>query len=117
MRRETRVTIYFRVKHGTKWGRKKAAIPGLKIDGTLFLKDDRQGILRLCWHEGRQKQWQSVKGRVSENELPFLSDAITQQAGDRMRAEKAPRRLMRKVAEDKERRIRSTRMQRERHDE
>jgi integrase len=42
------------------------------------LKDDRQGIFQLCWHESRQKQWQNVKGRVSEHERPFLSDAITQ---------------------------------------
>jgi integrase len=78
MRQKTRVTIYQRVKHGTKWGRKRVAIPPLKKDGTLFLKDDRQGIFQLCWHESRQKQWQNVKGRVSENELPFLTDAITQ---------------------------------------
>ena len=78
MRQKIKVTIYQRVKYGTKWGRKRVAIPPLKKDGTLFLKDDRQGIFQLCWHENRQKQWQNVKGRVSENELPFLSDAITQ---------------------------------------
>ncbi len=78
MRQKIRVRIYERVKYGTKWGRKRIAIPPLKKDGTLFLKDDRQGIFQLCWHENRQKQWQNVKGRVSENELPFLSDAITQ---------------------------------------
>ena len=78
MRQKIKVTIYQRVKHGTKWGRKRIAIPPLKKDGTLFLKDDRQGIFQLCWHENRQKQWQNVKGRVSENEPPFLSDAITQ---------------------------------------
>ena len=78
MRQKTRVSIYERVKYGTKWGRKRIVIPPLKKDGTLFLKDDQQGIFQLCWHENRQKQWQNVKGRVSENELPFLSDAITQ---------------------------------------
>jgi hypothetical protein len=41
MRQKTKVTIYERVKHGTKWGRKRVAIPAFKIDGTLFLKDDR----------------------------------------------------------------------------
>jgi hypothetical protein len=40
-----------------------------------------------------------------------------ERAGDRMRAENAPRHLMRQVVEDKERCIRPTRMQRERHDE
>jgi len=44
----------------------------------LYLKDDRRGVFQLSWYEERQKQWQNVKGRVSENELPFLSDAITQ---------------------------------------
>jgi|GEM_PF-5047982 len=32
---------------------------------------------QLCWYEERQKQWPTVKGRVSENELLFLFDAIT----------------------------------------
>lgn len=78
MRQKTRVSIYERVKYGTKWGRKRIAIPPLKKDGTLFLKDDLQGIFQLCWHENGQKQWQNVKGRVNEKELPFLSDAIKQ---------------------------------------
>jgi len=78
MRQKTTVTIYQRVKLGTKWGRKRVTIPPLKKDGTLFLKDDRRGIFQLCWHESRQKQWQNVKGRVNEKELPFLSDAIKQ---------------------------------------
>src|ERR1700728_4716958 len=78
MRQKIKVTIYQRVKRGTKWGRKRVAIPPLKKDGTLFLEDDRQGIFQLCWHESRQKQWQNVRGRVSDRELPFLSDAISQ---------------------------------------
>lgn len=78
MRRETTVSIYERLKHGAKWCRKKVAIPLRKANGTLYLKDDRPGAFQLSWYEGRQKQWQSVKGRVSENEPPFLSDAITQ---------------------------------------
>jgi integrase len=49
-----------------------------KANGTLYLKDDRQGAFQLSWYEDRQKHWQNVKGRVSEDERPFLSDAITQ---------------------------------------
>ncbi len=78
MRRETRVSIYERVKHGAKWRRQRVQIPLRKANGTLYLKDDRQGVFQLSWYEERQKQWQNVKGRVSENELPFLSDAISQ---------------------------------------
>ncbi len=46
MRQKIKVTIYQRVKYGTKWGRKRIAIPPLKKDGTLFFKDDRQGIFQ-----------------------------------------------------------------------
>jgi hypothetical protein len=42
------------------------------------LKDDRQGKFQLSWYENRQKQWQDVKGRVSDRELPYLSDAVAQ---------------------------------------
>jgi hypothetical protein len=56
MRQKIKVAINQRVKRGTKWGRKRIAIPPLKKDGTLFLKDDQQGIFQLCWHENRQKQ-------------------------------------------------------------
>jgi hypothetical protein len=78
MRRESRVAIYERVKFGDKWGRKKVKLPPLKRDGKLFLKDDRQGIFQLSWYEARRKQWQNVKGRVSDRELPYLSDALSQ---------------------------------------
>jgi hypothetical protein len=53
-------------------------MPPRKANGTLYLKDDRQGAFQLSWYENRQKRWQNVNGRVSEHELPFLSDAITQ---------------------------------------
>jgi hypothetical protein len=78
VRRETKVSIYERGKFGAKWRRKKAAIPPLKANGTLYLKDDRQGVFQRSWREDRQKQWQNVKGRVSERERPFHSDAISQ---------------------------------------
>jgi hypothetical protein len=82
MRRETSIAIYERTKLGRRWLRKKVKIPPLKKDGTLHLKDDWQGIFQLSWYEQRRKKWQNVKGRVKEDERPFLSDAI-QQAKDK----------------------------------
>jgi len=78
VRRETTVSIYERVKRSAKWRRQRVQILPRKANGTLNLKDDRQGAFQLSWYEERQKQWQNVKGRVSENEPPFLSDAIKQ---------------------------------------
>ena len=80
MRRETTVSIYERVKRGAKWRRQSVQIPPCKANGTLYLKDDRQGAFQLSWCEQRQKQWQAVKGRTGDLDLPFLSDAITQAA-------------------------------------
>jgi len=78
VRRATTASIYERVKYGAKWRRQRVHIPPRKANGTLYLKDDRQGAFQLSWYEDREKKWQNVKGRVSENELPFLSDAIIQ---------------------------------------
>jgi hypothetical protein len=78
MRREISVTIYERVMYGTTWRRQRVVIPSLKANGTFYLKDDRQGIFQLSWYENREKHWQKAKGRVSDRELPFLSDAIAQ---------------------------------------
>ena len=73
MRQKIKVTIYQRVWRGTKWGRKRIAIPPLKKDGTLFLKDDWQGIFQLCWHENRQKQWQNTEPTPNLKSLPHRS--------------------------------------------
>ena len=73
------VSIYERVKFNGKWTRLHIQPPqGRKRDGKLFLKDDRQGKYQLSWYENRQKQWQDVKGRVSDRELPYPSDAAAQ---------------------------------------
>jgi hypothetical protein len=72
------VRIYERVKHAKKWSTVPVEIPKLKKDGTLFLRGDRQRKYRISWYENRRKQWHSVKSRVSEKELPYLSDAIRQ---------------------------------------
>jgi hypothetical protein len=76
VRRETRVNIYERVKEGAKWRRRKVVVPTLKANGTLYLKDDRQGVSQISWYEHRQKQWQNVKSRVSDDEFLHLSDAV-----------------------------------------
>src|ERR1035437_9903013 len=73
------VSIYERVKSNGKWTRVHIQPPqGRKRDGKLFLKDDRQGKYQLSWYENRQKQWQDVKGRASDRELPHVSDAVVQ---------------------------------------
>ncbi len=80
MRRETTVSIYEQVMRGAKWRRQRVQIPPLKANGTLYLKDDRQGAFQLSWYEERQKQWRVVKGRAGDRDPPFLSDAIAQAA-------------------------------------
>jgi hypothetical protein len=72
------VRLYERAKCGAKWCRQKVQIPPRKANGTLHLKDDRQGAFQLSWYEERQKQWQAVKSRAGDH--PFLSGAIAQAA-------------------------------------
>jgi hypothetical protein len=78
MQREISGTIYERVKYGATWRRQRVVTPPLKANGTLYLKDDRHGVLQFSWYEDRVKRWQKVKDRVSDGELPFFSDAIAQ---------------------------------------
>jgi hypothetical protein len=70
------VTIYERVKNGKNWTTVPVELPDRKKDGTLFLRDDRQGKFRISWYENRNKKWQTVTSRVSKKDLPFLSDAL-----------------------------------------
>jgi len=72
------VRIFERVKSGGQWSTVPVEIPKLKKDGTLFLQGDRQGKYRISWYENRRKQWHTVKSRVSDKELPYLSDAMRQ---------------------------------------
>jgi integrase len=73
------VRIYERVKFDNRWTRVPVPIPERRThDGKLLLKDDRRGIFQLSWYENRRKQFQEVKCRVSDRELPFLSEAIAQ---------------------------------------
>jgi hypothetical protein len=73
------VRIYERVKFDNRWTRVPVPVPERRTrDGKLLLKDDRRGIFQLSWYENRKKQFQEVKCRVSDRELPFLSEAIAQ---------------------------------------
>ena len=73
------VRIYERVKFNNRWTRVPVPVPERRTrDGKLLLKDDRRGIFQLSWYENRKKQFQEVKCRISDRELPFLSEAIAQ---------------------------------------
>ena len=75
------VRIYERVKFDSRWTRMPVPVPERRTrEGKLLLKDDRRGIFQLSWYENRKKQFQEVKCRVSDRELPFLSEAIAQAA-------------------------------------
>ena len=74
-----RVKIYERVKVESGWTALPVGTPKLrKEDGKPFLHDDRQGKFRISWYENRRKQWQTVKNCMSDEELPYLSEAVAQ---------------------------------------
>jgi len=73
------VRIYERVKFDNRWTRMPVPVPERRTrDGKLLLKDERRGIFQVSWYEHRKEQFQEVKCRVSDRELPFLSEAIAQ---------------------------------------
>src|ERR1700722_1059990 len=75
------VRIYERVKCDSRWTRMPVPVPERRTrEGKLLLKDDRRGIFQLSWYEHRKKQFQEVKCRVSDRELPFLAEGIAQGA-------------------------------------
>jgi integrase len=51
------VNIYERVKVQGKWTDRSVPIPKLKADGTMYLKDDREGKFHISWYEGTSKKW------------------------------------------------------------
>jgi len=70
-----RVSIYERVKQQGKWREVRVPIPRInKKDGSLFAKDDRQGLFIICWCEKRKKKRQAVK--AGNKRLPLLSEAV-----------------------------------------
>ena len=50
------VKIYDRVKVQGKWTDRPVSIPKLKADGTMYLKDDREGKFHISWYEGKSKK-------------------------------------------------------------
>ena len=76
---EIKVAIYERVKRDGKWTRVPVVRPaGCKRDGSLFLKDERQGKFQLSWYENRSKMWQDVTNTDDDQQLPRLSHALKQ---------------------------------------
>jgi hypothetical protein len=51
------VKIYERAKVQGKWTDRSVALPKLKADGTMYLKDNREGRFRISWYEGTAKKW------------------------------------------------------------
>lgn len=52
-----RAKIYERVQVEGRWTDRPVVLPKLKADGTLYLKDYREGKFRISWYEGKAKQW------------------------------------------------------------
>jgi hypothetical protein len=52
-----RAKIYERMQVHGVWTDRAVSIPNLKPDGTLYLKDERDGKFRISWYEGRKKLW------------------------------------------------------------
>jgi len=76
---EIKVAIYERVKLDNDWTRVRVEVPkGHKRNGSLFLKDARQGKFQLSWYERRSKKWRQVTNPNDEQQLPLLSHAIKQ---------------------------------------
>ena len=51
-----RVNIYERVKTDDGWKDRPVALPKLKPDGNLYLRDTREGSFIVSWYEGRVKK-------------------------------------------------------------
>ena len=61
-----RVKIYESVKVHRRWTTATVEIPKLRSDGTLYLRDDREGKFRISWYDGAKKQWHPATfGRLS----------------------------------------------------
>jgi integrase len=70
-----RVKIYERVLvHRGRWTDRAVTIPKLRSDGTLYLRDDREGKFRVSWYEGTKKQWHPTTCRTLSDALKVKSD-------------------------------------------
>jgi hypothetical protein len=70
-----RAKIYERVQvHRGRWTDCAVTIPKLRSDGTLYLKDEREGKFRVSWYEGTNKQWHPTTCRTLSDALKVKSD-------------------------------------------
>ncbi|MGA8871419.1 MAG: site-specific integrase [Candidatus Acidiferrales bacterium] len=70
-----RVKIYERVQiHRGRWTDRAVTIPKLRSDGTLYLKDEREGKFRVSWYEGTKKQWHPTTCRTLGEALKVKDD-------------------------------------------
>jgi integrase len=70
-----RAKIYERVRvHRGRWTDCAVTIPKLRSDGTLYLKDEREGKFRVSWYEGTNKQWHPTTCRTLSDALKVKSD-------------------------------------------
>ena len=68
------VNIYERVKVQGKWTDRSVSIPKLKADGTMYLKDNREGKFRISWYEGKSKKWHPTICTTLSEALRVKSD-------------------------------------------
>lgn len=69
-----RVKICEQVKVDGEWTTVTVEIPKLRSDGTLYLKDEREGKFRVSWYEGAKKQWHPTTFRILSDALKSKSD-------------------------------------------
>jgi hypothetical protein len=69
-----RVKIYECVKVQRKWTTVTVKIPNLRPDGTLSMRDDRDGKFRVSWYEGNKKQWHTTTCRRLIDALKVKSE-------------------------------------------
>jgi hypothetical protein len=69
-----RVKIYERVKVQGKWTTVTVKIPNLRPDGTLYMRDDRDGKFLVSWYEVNKKQWHPTTCRRLSDALKVKSE-------------------------------------------
>jgi site-specific recombinase XerD len=69
-----RFKIYEHVKVNGNWTVVAVKIPNLKPDGTLYLKDNRDGKFRTSWYEGTKKKWHPTTFHSLSDALRAKSD-------------------------------------------
>ena len=57
-----------------KWTDRAVPIPKLKADGTMYLKDDREGKFHISWYEGKIKKWHPTTCTTLSEALKVKAD-------------------------------------------